>query len=218
MITNFLLDIFVTMEDKLFNPVYNALLSGDAHLAFGTEKVKYFDEQVSPFAGFHVDNDKGFDELYDLLPAGRGIIHATPGEMGEPKGWQVKVALKGLQFIYPPENKVDEDPIEPVPLSTEHVAEMVQLATLTKPGPFSTRTIEFGHYHGISKKSPGCHDRSAPACGRLYRDQCGMYASRFFRKRICGGFDAAPGEIYTFSKSNSFFARACGQQQGYRFI
>jgi predicted GNAT family acetyltransferase len=26
---------------------------------------------------------------------------------------------------------------------------MIQLATLTKPGPFNTRTIEFGHYHGI---------------------------------------------------------------------
>jgi len=137
------------MEDKLFNPVYNALLSGDAHLALGTERVKYFDEQVSPFAGFHIDNDKGFDELYDLLPAGRGIIHATPGEIEEPKGWQVKVALKGLQFLYLPENKVDKDPIQPVPLSTENVEEMVQLATLTKPGPFSTRTIEFGHYHGI---------------------------------------------------------------------
>lgn len=137
------------MEDKLFNPVFNALLSGDAHLASGTEKVKYFDEQVSPFAGFHVDNDKGFDELYGLLPSGRGIIYATPGEIGEPKGWQIKVTLKGLQFVYPPEYKVDEYPIQPVPLSAEHVEEMVQLATLTKPGPFSARTIEFGHYHGI---------------------------------------------------------------------
>ncbi len=26
---------------------------------------------------------------------------------------------------------------------------MVQLARLTKPGPFDTRTIEFGWYHGI---------------------------------------------------------------------
>jgi ribosomal protein S18 acetylase RimI-like enzyme len=137
------------VEDNLYNPVYNALLSGDARLSFGTERVKYFDEQVSPFAGFHTDNDKGFDELYDLLPAGRGILYASPREIEQPKGWQLKVVLKGLQFLYPPENKVDEVPIALVPLSAEHVEEMVQLATLTKPGPFSTRTIEFGHYHGI---------------------------------------------------------------------
>ena len=125
------------------------MLSGDAHLSLGTENVKYFDEQVSPFAGFHTDNDKGFEELYDLLPAGRGILYATPHEIAEPGGWQVKVMLKGLQFVYQGENKVDDDSIVPVPLSTEHVEEMIQLATLTKPGPFSTRTIEFGHYHGI---------------------------------------------------------------------
>jgi ribosomal protein S18 acetylase RimI-like enzyme len=137
------------VEDILFNPVYNALLSGDALRSLGTEKVKYFDEQVSPFAGFHTDNDRGFEELYDQLPAGRGILYATPHEIAEPKGWQFKVVLKGLQFVYRSENKVDEDVIKPVPLSTEHVEEMIQLATLTKPGPFSTRTIEFGHYHGI---------------------------------------------------------------------
>ena len=137
------------MEDVLFNPVYNALLSGDARLSFGTERVKYFDEQVSPFAGFHTGNDKGFDELYELLPAGRNILYATPHEMAVPKGWQLKVVLKGLQFVFPLENTVDEDFIKPVPLSTDHVEEMIQLATLTKPGPFNKRTIEFGHYHGI---------------------------------------------------------------------
>jgi ribosomal protein S18 acetylase RimI-like enzyme len=137
------------VEDKLINPVYNALLSGDARLSIGTESVKYFDEQVSPFAGFHTGNNKGFDELYDLLPAGRSILYATPEKIQEPKGWQLRVVIEGLQFVYPGENKVEEDLIKPVPLSTEHVEEMIQLATLTKPGPFNTRTIEFGHYHGI---------------------------------------------------------------------
>ena len=36
-----------------------------------------------------------------------------------------------------------------VPLHKENVEEMVRLATLTKPGPFGVRTIEFGHYFGI---------------------------------------------------------------------
>jgi ribosomal protein S18 acetylase RimI-like enzyme len=137
------------VEDKLSNPVYNALLSGDARLSIGTETVKYFDEQVSPFAGFHTDNNKGFDELYDLLSTGRNILYATPEKIQEPKGWQLRVAIEGLQFVYPAENKVEADLIKPVPLSTEHVEEMIQLATLSRPGPFNTRTIEFGHYHGI---------------------------------------------------------------------
>lgn len=146
---NKLRSIFVAVEDKLFNPVYNALLTGDARLSRGTDNVKYFDEQVSPFAGFHTDNDKGFEELWELLPEGRSIIYATPGEIAEPRGWKFKVVLKGLQFVFDMESKIEADLIVPVPLSAEHVEEMIQLAMLTKPGPFSTRTIEFGHYHGI---------------------------------------------------------------------
>jgi len=125
------------------------MLSRDAHLCFGTEKVKYFDEQVSPFAGFHEDYDKGFDDLYNLLPAGRKILYATPQLIKEPEGWQVLAEVKGLQFIYPEGMNLAEPSIKPVPLNNENIEEMMQLATLTKPGPFGPRTIEFGHYHGI---------------------------------------------------------------------
>ena len=34
-------------------------------------------------------------------------------------------------------------------LGTEHISQMVELAALTKPGPFGTGTINFGYYHGI---------------------------------------------------------------------
>jgi predicted GNAT family acetyltransferase len=36
-----------------------------------------------------------------------------------------------------------------VPLHANHSEEMVQLTALTKPGPFNSRTIEFGNYFGI---------------------------------------------------------------------
>ena len=38
---------------------------------------------------------------------------------------------------------------KPVPLGLEHIEEMIALTSLTKPGPFLERTIEFGNYHGI---------------------------------------------------------------------
>jgi ribosomal protein S18 acetylase RimI-like enzyme len=137
------------MEDVLHNPVYNALLSGDAHLSQGTKKVKYFDEQVSPFAGFPQDYNKGFEDLYDLLPADRNILYATPQQIKEPGGWQLSVEIKGLQFVLQEETKPSQQSITPIPLNNTHVGEMMQLAELTRPGPFGPRTIEFGHYHGI---------------------------------------------------------------------
>ena len=137
------------MEDLLKNPVYNALLSRDAHLGFGTGAVRCFHEEVSPFVGFPELYSSGFGDLHQLLPEGRKILYATTQLITEPSGWQLVVGVKGLQFIY---NKGPVDitsNLNLVPLQKEHVEEMVQLAALTKPGPFDLRTIEFGHYHGI---------------------------------------------------------------------
>lgn len=140
------------MEAILYNPVYNALQTGDAHLGFGTEHVKCFDEEVSPFAGFPFHYNRGFDDLFQLLPAGRKILYATPQEIKEPAGWQVLVDIKGLQFVFAGKALPNADhAINLVPLNKIHVEEMISLANLTRPGPFSTRTIEFGHYHGVFK-------------------------------------------------------------------
>ena len=73
----------------------------------------------------------------------------TKGVIEEPKGWKFFADIKGLQFVLAGGNNVDKPSIQPVPLDKKYAAEMVQLAALTKPGPFNMRTIEFGHYHGI---------------------------------------------------------------------
>jgi ribosomal protein S18 acetylase RimI-like enzyme len=141
------------VESLTDNPVYHALLTGDAHLGSGNDNVKYFDEQVSPFVGFAEGYDGGFDALYQLLSPGRKILYASRTRISEPPGWQQLAAISGLQFIFDKAPfRLDNDltlSIQPIALGKQHVAEMVQLAALTKPGPFDTRTIEFGHYHGI---------------------------------------------------------------------
>ena len=137
------------MNQLLENPVYNALLTGDSHLSFGTEKVKYFDAEVSPFAGFAKDNKYGFSELYELLPSGRRILYAISSSIQEPKGWQLQHEIKGLQFVYEGSNTIEGDFSNIVPLTEQHVDEMIELVKLTKPGPFGKRTIDFGSYHGI---------------------------------------------------------------------
>lgn len=140
---------FAPVEDILYNPVFNALLSGDRHLGFGTDSVKCFDEEVSPFVGFATDNSTGFQELYDLLPPDRRILYATPTEIKEPAGWEFRAQISGLQFVFLEGAMPTTPAIIPAPLNESHVQEMIQLTALTKPGPFDKRTIEFGHYHGI---------------------------------------------------------------------
>lgn len=137
------------MEHLLSNPVYHSLNGIDAHLGNGAGYVKYFDEAVSPFAGFPHDYEKGFEELHQLLPADRKIIYANPQRVKQQKGWKVLHEIPGLQFVFTGKAEPVTDSLKLVSLNKEHVPEMIELTALTKPGPFNSRTIEFGHYYGI---------------------------------------------------------------------
>ncbi len=134
------------------NPVYHALLSGDRHLSFGNDKVKYFDEAVSPFAGFEQDYKKGFSDLYELLPSGRKILYATTSLNTQPTGWQLKHEIKGLQFVYKAGQLIKTEFPDVIPLTEMHVEQLMHLAKFTKPGPFGKKTINFGSYYGIFEK------------------------------------------------------------------
>ncbi len=138
-----------SVSSLLDNPVYNALLTGDAHRGSGTDSVKFFDKEISPFAGFEEGYANGFDDLHKILPPGRNILYATRNQISEPKGWKLTHHIAGSQFVLDTFKPIGKDVAELVPLQAQHVEQMVALARLTKPGPFDTRTIEFGHYFGI---------------------------------------------------------------------
>lgn len=137
------------MNELLQNPVYQALLTGDKHFNLGNENVKFFDPEVSPFVGFDEGYTNGFDELNDLLPTGRRILYANPSPIKLPKHWQLQHEINGFQFVYEKGKELKNEFSDIIPLTTDHVNEMVELARLTKPGPFDARTIEFGSYYGI---------------------------------------------------------------------
>jgi ribosomal protein S18 acetylase RimI-like enzyme len=137
------------VNNVLNNPVYHGLLSGDQHLSLGTDTIRFFDEAVSPFVGFDEGYHKGFEELYDLLPPGRNILYAIPQPIDTPKGWQLLHEIKGVQMVYNKVSDALQHTFSPVPLNKQFATEMVELAKLTKPGPFGLGTIEFGHYYGI---------------------------------------------------------------------
>jgi ribosomal protein S18 acetylase RimI-like enzyme len=137
------------MKDLLNNPVYNALCSGDVSLNIGRNDVRYFEEEVSPFAGFDDKYENGFADLYDQLPQGRKILYADPAKIKIPKGWILKANVEGRQFVLDKYTPPEKYMATPVALDNKNVEEMMQLTALTKPGPFGKRTIEFGRYFGI---------------------------------------------------------------------
>lgn len=156
------------MIQFLPNPVFGGLTSGDRHLGFGTDKVKFFDEDVSPFAGIADGYDHGFEDLYDLLPPGRVVLYATPHALLPQKGWKLLHEIQGVQMMLDQVGETRQNDLSLVPLGREHVDQMVQLTALTKPGPFGPGTISFGHYYGIFD-----HEKLVAMTGqRLHVQEC----------------------------------------------
>jgi len=139
------------MEHLLDNPVWNALISGNEELSYGTDTVKYFSPDVSPFVGlkdYHTDH---FLTLYHQLENGRICAVACSNEVTIPDFWKTLHQLKVLQMVYnrsirPTNVSINESIVS---LTEAHIPQMLQLTQLTRPGPFEQDTIQFGHYEGI---------------------------------------------------------------------
>jgi GNAT superfamily N-acetyltransferase len=98
--------------------------------------------------------------LFECLPGNGPALFFSPIEIDFTPDWQIKQFIKGVQMLFGKKTMSDEanfdgskpnDPGPIVPLTPEHVPQMIALTRLTDPGPFGLRTIEFGHYYGIFK-------------------------------------------------------------------
>jgi ribosomal protein S18 acetylase RimI-like enzyme len=137
------------MEHVLDNPAWNALRSGSRHLSFGNEQVKYFDREVSPFVGLQENSADNFKILHQQIPHNNPVLFVTTAEMEIPKSWKVLNLIKGLQMVGDTGAVHDKVQQEMTPLTAEHIPQMIALTKLTNPGPFTARTIDFGHYYGV---------------------------------------------------------------------
>ena len=136
------------MKHILDNPAFNALFTGNKQLANGTDSIKYFSKEVSPFIGFKELLPDSFQQLYDLLPYDGPIGYVTPIETEIPEMWKLLDPIKGRQMVYNGDIK-NVKISNLIKLSDEHIPQMMELTKLTNPGPFDTRTIDFGNYYGI---------------------------------------------------------------------
>ena len=136
------------MKHVLDNPAFNALATGNKQLSNGTDYIKYFSQEVSPFIGFKELQSDSFQRLYDLVPFDGPIGYVTPVETEIPEMWKLLSPIKGRQMVYEGDIK-EVNTSNLVKLSDEHISQMIGLTKLTHPGPFDARTIDFGDYYGI---------------------------------------------------------------------
>jgi GNAT superfamily N-acetyltransferase len=114
----------------------------------GTLDVRRYAKGFSPIVGFANLENPNFEALTDYCEPGEHFYcQARPGAV--PGGWKIDAESTMFKMVWGgPMPPADEAP-EAIPLGPQHAQQAMELATLTRPGPFGPRTIELGDYFGL---------------------------------------------------------------------
>jgi len=138
-VTNALLD----------NIMWHCLTGPHARFSAGGERARRYAKGFSPIVGFADTKSPDLDALR---------AHCDPGEHfycdgwsgPAPAGWQVDHEATMFRMVWDSDVPAAADgALEARPLGAADAAQALELATLTKPGPFGLRTIELGEYFGV---------------------------------------------------------------------
>jgi GNAT superfamily N-acetyltransferase len=141
-------------EALLSNPIWNALRTEHRSVALGDGKARRYPAPIGPLAGMADQTQAGYEALRPLAGAGGMVGLFLADAPALPEGWSLFRGGVLTQMICrkPELDSKARDLAEGVTLrrlGTEDVPAMMELAALTEPGPFRTRTIELGNFHGI---------------------------------------------------------------------
>ncbi|GAA3342084.1 GNAT family N-acetyltransferase [Amorphoplanes nipponensis] len=133
----------------LDNPAWSALTGTQAGLAERHGRSARYRPDVSPFAAVDDPADPAaWHDLAALATSGYQPLLAAPGLTAAP-GWTRAGGTPGVQLVGAGVRGA-ADP-EAVVLTAADLPEMLDLAALTRPGPFGRRTPELGTYLGIRR-------------------------------------------------------------------
>jgi ribosomal protein S18 acetylase RimI-like enzyme len=183
--------------DVLTNPAYHALAGAHAGLAEVKGRARRYPAQMAPFLGLPDDvTDQDWADAAALVGTGNVAAMMRP-ELPVPDTFKVVRVFDLVQMVAPESfGAVD---LEAVGLGPDDLADLVALTTLTEPGPFRSRTVEFGGYLGLRRggdliamagqrfRPPGYVEISAVCTDPKYRGQ-GL-AGRLMRA-VAAGIEA----------------------------
>ncbi len=133
----------------LDRPVWSSLSSRQASLSVGDGRALRFAPEYGPLAAAADASPESLAALGALVPAEGMLIALEADAVPAPPGIAV-----AAQAICRQMTAVRLTPAEPSGFAIEALTdadapEMLALATLTKPGPFSTRTHQLGDFIGV---------------------------------------------------------------------
>ena len=136
----------------LDNVIWHALNTRQAHFAESCDHARRFRREVTSLCAFDEPNTHGYSSLANLVGERGTAAVFLDKPYDATDGWEFIGGAPLLEMVC--ENG-DASAASAgslpklVELGVQDSPEMVELTTLTKPGPFGTRTHELGYYVGI---------------------------------------------------------------------
>jgi ribosomal protein S18 acetylase RimI-like enzyme len=146
---------------ELDSPVWRALQGPQRSLGGVRNGAARFLPEVSPFGAFERrPGPADWEDLAHLTGPGSSVavIATEEGQYTPPEGWTVSWTSPGAQMVGgtglagrtgPATRRAATDPV--VSLGPDDVGDMLALVAESRPGPFSSRTVEFGGYVGVRR-------------------------------------------------------------------
>lgn len=137
----------LALNPLLDHITWRTLTGAHAQFARGTDGARRYAPGFSPIVAFADLQRPDFRALAAVCDAGEQL-YCDSWSGAAPSGWRVDVDKTMFRMVWDGISLSDHGPLMAVPLRAAHVGQAVELAELTKPGPFGPRTIELGDYFG----------------------------------------------------------------------
>lgn len=140
-------------DELLDNPIWNALRIEQRSQAVREKEARRYLPSIGPLAGAPDQSLDSYDALRVLAGPGGLLGLFLQSVPALPAGWSLFRGGLLTQMVCREPKLVEAKSLpEGVilrRLGTSDVSAMIELATLTEPGPFREKTIELGNFYGI---------------------------------------------------------------------
>ncbi len=136
------------MSHILDRPVWNSLETAHAKLAIGDARARRYPPSIVPFGAAVDGSGESLAALAALPAPGEAMAIVEAARHDVPPGLEAVLRDDLVQMVArQPYARITDQCIEP--LTPADAAEMLDLATLTKPGPFTLEAQALGMFWGV---------------------------------------------------------------------
>ena len=132
----------------LDNIFWHTLVGQQACFATGSGGARRYAPGFSPIVGFAETQHPDLAALLPFCAAGEQF-YCSGWSGAAPPPWQIEIETTMLLMVWKGASPQADALPEAVRLGPEHAVQAMELAALTRPGPFGPRTIELGEYFGV---------------------------------------------------------------------